>query len=253
MTTTVKLKAVVPPELEHSRRVAVATPPANPTVEPELQYLLPAGVTLYTTRLPVSASTRLETRNEGYVRNYDDLYGSFGALKPSSLLVGLTGPSYRLGPDGDEDLAARLTAAAGAPVLTVSLAIRKALVALGAQSLNLVSPYPGWLTEKAVAYWEAAGFSVRHVIKDQEDFRAYDLTTEDVVALLERVPFNDADATVMSGTGMITIPAIVAARAEIDRPVLSSNLCGAWWLTGQAGIAASQALRRSCPELADLG
>lgn len=251
MSGPVRFAAETPARLDLSRRFAVATPPANPTVEPELHYLLPPGLTLYVTRLPVSASTSLDTRNAGYVKNYDGLYESFGALKPRALLIGLTGPSYRLGADGDADLCRRLTEAAGAPVLTVSRAIRQGLEALGAGSVNLVSPYPGWLTEMAVAYWEAVGLKVRNVVKDQEEFRAYQITTDEVLRLLERVPFDDADATVMSGTGMITVPAIMAARKAVGRPILSSNVCGAWWLTRQAGPnGGADALRGVCPELA---
>ena len=44
---------------------------------------------------------------------------------------------------------------------------------------------------------------------------AYELTTDEVRAALAHVDQDRVDATVMSGTGMLTLPAILAARRTV--------------------------------------
>ena len=99
------------------------------------------------------------------------------------------------------------------PVETASHAIAQALATLGARRLCLVSPYPEWLTNEAIAYWREAGFEVVQVVKGSESFRAYELTDEEVGAALARTDDGAIDATVLSGTGMLT--ATQAERLKI--------------------------------------
>jgi maleate isomerase len=57
----------------------------------------------------------------------------------------------------------------------------------------------------------------------------------------------------MSGTGMITLPAIQAMQQRLAMPLLSSNLCGAWWLMRAAGCPApSRLFATLCPALSRL-
>ncbi len=229
----------------------VLVPPANPSVEPEMQRLLHPAMTLYAARLATMPGTTLEERNRRYIELYRDAVSAFGNLRLAALVIGLTGPSYRLLPEGDAALSRDLSAHAGKPVATASLAIAEALSTLGARRLCLVSPYPDWLTAEAVDYWHAAGCEVVEVIKMADTFRAYELTHDEVAAALSRVDHTRIDATVMSGTGMLTLPAVIAARKPGTQPILSSNLCSAWWLLRQAAPrAASPVLARAAPELA---
>jgi maleate isomerase len=165
-------------------------------------------------------------------------------------VIGLTGPSYRLGPQGDAELVARLTAKAGCPVATASAAIAAALAALGARRICLFSPYEAWLTDEAAAYWSAAGFAIAQTVKVSETFRAYELTAEEVEAALGGVDMNGADAIVMSGTGMITLPVIAARAGAAGPPLLSSNLCCAWWALRTLGVRPSAFFARVAPALA---
>lgn len=231
--------------------VAVATPSANPAVEPELHHLLPAKVALYSTRFPVMPGTTLMERNAAYLTYYAKAHEAFGALGPKALLLALTGPSYRLIGGRDEAMCAEISAKANIPVVTSSVAILEALRVLSAGSISLVSPYPAELTDMAVAYWEDAGIKVVEVIKVTEEFRAYELRSDEVFAALSKVKSSQSDATVMSGTGMISIPAITRARQTVAKPILSSNLCGGWWLTAKADQKASAALAKASPELAN--
>lgn len=232
----------------------VLVPSANPSVEPELQRLLAPAMTLYAARLPVMPGTTLEERNRRYLGQYRDAVKAFGDLALAAMVIGLTGPSYRLLAAGDVELARELTAlAGGTPVTTASRAIAEALSALGARRLCLFSPYPDWLTDEAVAYWRDAGHDVVQVVKVSETFRAYQLSNDEIAAALAGVHHDRVDATVMSGTGMLTLPAIVAARGTGAKPVLSSNLCSAWWLLRTtAQRAGSPWFERASPELAAL-
>lgn len=193
--------------------------------------------------------TTLLERNRRYIESYGPALASFGALPLDAAVIGLTGPSYKLLPDGDEDLCRRLSAS-GVKTQTASGAIAAALRALGARRVCLFSPYPSWLTAEAAAYWTAAGNEVTQVVKVSDTHDAYALTTADVVEALRQVRPDTVDAIVMSGTGMLTLPAILASRTALPVPFLSSNLCCAWWLTRQAQVVASPLLATLVPGLA---
>ena len=74
-------------------RVAVATPQANPTVEPELRALMPAGIEIYATRLTHPA-TRVEDRLDHYIRHMPEAIASFGSMQLAAFGFGCTGSSY---------------------------------------------------------------------------------------------------------------------------------------------------------------
>lgn len=245
----------MPTDLELIRPAAwagVLVPPSNPTVEPELHALLAPAMTLFAARFATMPGTTLEERNTRYLGLYDEAVTAFGTLNLAAMVIGLTGPSYRLRAARDLELMAQLTArAGGTPVATASQAIAQALAAIRARRICLVSPYPDWLTAEAAAYWRDAGHDVVQVIKISETFRAYELTSDEVAQALARVDHDRIDATVMSGTGMLTLPAILAARQAGAKPVLSSNLCSAWWLLRAAAQREGSALfGRAAPELA---
>ena len=77
-------------------RVGVATPQANPTVEPELRALLPADIGVYATRL-VHPAPRVEERLAWYIRHMPEAVRSFGTMNLRAFGFGCTGSSYVAG------------------------------------------------------------------------------------------------------------------------------------------------------------
>jgi maleate isomerase len=233
-----------------AQRVGIATPSANPAFELEIRALLPPSVGVHVTRLPVLPGTSLEERNAAYMAYYPDALASFGALPLDASAIGLTGPSYAFTPDQDVAFEARLSRDRDHKVVLPSRAIAGALEALGLRRVVLFSPYPGWLTDRSLTYWQAAGLDVVGVFKVSETFRAYELTPEEVIDALNRCPAPDDAAVIMSGTGMPTLDALAVCQPGRSSVLLPSNLAVAFALARVLGVAPSQAFLDVAPELA---
>ena len=216
----------------------MVVPPSNPVAEPELDALLGDEVRVYSDRLPVFAGMELVERNRRYVPAYADALDELAGLDLACALIAMTGPNYRLGVEGDRELCAALSERLEAPVRTTSLASRDALEALGIDRIQLVSPYPDWLTGDAVRYWEQAGVAVVDVesfLAEGEEFRAYETRTGEVVAHLEAIDPEPGSAVMLTGTGLGSVAAIHRVGQFAGVPILSSDLCGAWWILKQCG------------------
>lgn len=222
-----------PPDYGPRARVGVATPQANPTVEPELRELLPSNIGVYATRL-VHGSAYVEERLNHYVNHLPDAIGSFGSLNISAFGFACTGSSYLVGPRLEHDLTEAARAQCRLPVITAAQAIRAALGAAGVHRIALVSPYPEALAAAGYAYWQAAGVDVVAKLRVDatlnDTHRIYELTSEDALTAMRAIDSSRAQCIIASGTGMPTLRALRTLHAETAMPVLSSNLCLAWAL-----------------------
>jgi maleate isomerase len=235
-----------------THRVGIATPSANPAFEHEIRALLPPAVAVHVTRLPVMPGTTLEERNARYMSCYPEALASFGDLALGACAIGLTGPSYALSPHDDVAFQAKLSADRNCPVVLPSRAIADALAALGLRRAVLFSPYQGWLTDRSLAYWQAAGIDVVDVFKVSDTFRAYELSPDEVIAALRRCAAPADAAVIMSGTGMATLDALAACQFERPSLLLPSNLAVAFALVRALGVNPSAAFVEVAPMLARL-
>lgn len=228
-------------------RVGALVPPANPTVEVEYPALLPPAAALHAMRLPVVAGD-LDTRNLAYLDSYASCLQGFGSLKLDGAVIALTGSQYRIGHQEDLRRCEQLSERFGMPVETASSALARALRHLGITRISMVSPYPDWLTELAIAYWSGAGVHVDHVEHFADELVAYKVSPAEVAQRLASVQAHPDGAVLLSGTGMPTIESIMQATGR-QVPILSSNLCSIWSISRTLGIPHPDWMTRAFPWL----
>jgi maleate cis-trans isomerase len=205
----------------------VLTPQANTTVEAEMRVLLPRHVASVVARLTCPSSDSRE-RLVQYFRGAHDTLAQFDTAPIAIAGFACTGSTYLVGAQAEAASFAR----ARVPLVSAAGAVARALEALSAKKIALVSPYPEWLTQACVAFWRSRDVEVVALATppgDRSDTRRiYGLTASDARAGLASLDCSRADAVLLSGTGMPTLGAI--ADAGGSPPVLSSNLCLAWCL-----------------------
>jgi maleate isomerase len=223
------------PEYGPLGRVGLIVPPGNTTIEPELHSLVPDGVALYATRLPgrVSRDTSvgLKDRFVEYNGSLQAAANSFGSTELDALCYGVTGSCYLAGVEGERKLIEDLRVGGAKRVTTAARAITELLRAFGSRRLGIVSPYPEWVTELAIAYWEASGFDVAQVVQLSNVVSLYEVAIDEVLGPARAIEKAKVDIILLSGTGVPTLRAVEQLSQELSIPVTSSNLSLGWWLS----------------------
>ncbi len=218
--------------------VGVGVPQANPTVEAEMRRLMPADAEILTARLVSRAPTSVE-RLVDYYDGLDRTLDSYDVLRLDVFGFACTGSSYLVGAEREAEFVAEAEARLSCPFVTAAQAILDALAALAVERVALLAPYPADIVEAGVAFWQAAGLSIVQVMAidlgSKDTRRIYGLRSADALAALDGGVSGQAEALLMSGTGMPTLAALAPAAAQLGRPVLSSNYCLAWALRRALG------------------
>lgn len=215
-------------------RLGLGTPQGNPTVEAEMRRLIPIGVEYFTVRLG-SGSSEPKQRLIDYFAFLPESVKRYAKLELDGFICACTGSSYLLGDARARHYADMASEIIKAPVILAADAIADWLKAGHAASIVLLSPYPDWLNKPAIDYWQGHGFEVCGIaqvdIGSEDTYGIYEQQSSDAVGYAERLLDTEADAFVISGTGMPSLPLIKKLRAD-GRTVISSNLALA-----QAGLA----------------
>lgn len=224
-------------------RIGVLLPPGNPTVEPELYRMVPDGVSLHFARIeapatggPAGGAAGMEERTRAYREGLVGPAQALGQVRPAVAVLAHTASSYAVGFGQEQPLIDRIASLCGAPALLAAQAALAALQHFRVKRLALGTPYPESISRQAKAYWEAAGFRVvgYHRLPDVIDIYA---ESEERAHLLGRqADAPDAEAVLLSGTGLPTVAMLETLERDLGKPVISSNQASLWRALRLAGV-----------------
>ena len=205
----------------------VLIPSTNTTVEIESR-LLPGTYQAHFGRLMTSAPGRTFQPS----RDEDIDYQSrlLGTAKVGLMILAQTSASL-FADDYDEVVTRRMSEGAGVPAITSAQAVGRAVRALGARCIAIVSPYSAEVNERAGRY-----FAAKHRLETValEGFGATDsyaigqLGPENARNAFARIDRPQIEAFVVPGGNFPTMTSIAGWEREFGKLVVTTNQASFW-------------------------
>jgi len=209
-----------------ARHFGVLIPSTNTTVEIECR-LLPAAYQAHVGRLASSGRGSFSPSRDEDVDYQSRLLGT---AKVEIVVLAQTSASLSAD-DYDDVVTKRMSAGAGVPAVTSAQAVGRAVRALGARRIGIVSPYSEVVNQRAAHY-----FRTRHGLDTValEGFGATDayaigqLGPENARDAFARIDRPEIEAFVVPGGNFPTMPSIAGWEREVRKPVVTTNQASFW-------------------------
>jgi arylmalonate decarboxylase len=217
-----------------TRHFGVLIPSTNTTVEIECR-LLPAAYQAHVGRLKSSGGSFSPSRDE----DVDYQSQLLGTAKVEIVILAQTSASL-FADDYDDVVTKRMSAGAGVPAITSAQAVGRAVRALGARRIAIVSPYSDAVNARAAHY-----FTIRHGLETValEGFGATDayaigkLGPQNARDAFARIDRPAIEVFVVPGGNFPTMPSIAAWEREFEKPVVTTNQASFWAMLRAFGSA----------------
>jgi len=208
-----------------TRHFGVLIPSTNRPVEIECR-LVPAAYQAHVGRLKSSGGSFSPSRDE----DIDYQSQLLGTAKVELVILAQTSASL-FAEDYDEVVTKRMSAGAGVPALTSAQAIGRAVRALGARRIAVVSPYSGEVNARAARY-----FKDKHGLETValEGFGATDayaigqLGPQHAREAFARIDRPEIEVFVVPGGNFPTMSSIASWEREFGKPVVTTNQASLW-------------------------
>lgn len=228
-----------PPAIDYGSlgRIGLLLPSVNQAAEPQLRAMLPPGLAMAVTRLPLA-----DTSERALLAMADGVEQAARMLAEAccSLIVFHCTAVTTYSPQLEASILARITRATGVPARATSQALVAALQALKARRIVMLSPYPAAVDERERRFFQARGFEVLDAL-GRGCMTASDMmrvSPEEWIEMGLQHARPEAQSYLMSCTTVRTAEAVEALEARLQRPVITSNTAMAWDAMRQLGIDA---------------
>lgn len=212
----------------------VLIPSTNTTAETELSRLPPTYQAHYARLLTTTPGSPFAA---SCVEDIDYQSKLLATAKVSMIVLIQTSASLSAD-DYDETTMRRIAAAADVPAITSAHAVGRALRALGARNIGLVSPYSEEVNARATRY-----FARQHELKvaavagfaAQDSYSIGSLGPENARDAFARMMRPDIDAFVVPGANFMTMAFIDAWERECGKPIVTTNQASIWAIARALG------------------
>jgi maleate isomerase len=208
-------------------KLGMLLPSGNQAAEPQFHAMLPAGVSLHTTRLKLTGSSEKDLlAMTERVEEAAELAADAGA----DLLVFHCTAVSTFSVELEQSIKQRVAKASGKPVTATSEAIVAALRAVGAKKIVMLSPYIEAINQREAVYFDWAGLDCPDanamMAVTPEKWREFTLAHRHA----------DADAYLISCTTVRSTDVAEELEAALGRPVVTSNTAAVWHCLRTMGI-----------------
>ena len=216
-------------------RLGMLLPSGNVAAEAQFNAMLPAGVSLHTTRLKLTGSSDADLL--GMIDRLDEGAGLLADACVDLILFHCTAVStWDVGMD--QALPPRITAATGVAATSTARGLLAALRALQARRIVMVSPYIEATNVREAAFFESHGVTMLSTV-GLGIAAAKDMITVEPGAWYRLVRDNareDADAYLISCTAVRSLEVVADLERDLGKPVLTSNQAAVWHALRTMGV-----------------
>ena len=208
------------------RRFGVLVPSTNTTVEIECR-LLPLAYQALIARCKSSGAGRFSPSRDEDIDYQSHLLGT---AKVELIVLAQTSASL-FADDYDDVVTKRMSVGAGAPAITSAQAVGRAVRALGARRIGIVSPYSEAVNAKAARYFETKHGLTTIALEGFGATDAYaigQLGPENARNAFARIDRPEIEVFVVPGGNFPTMPSIAAWEKEFKKPVVTTNQASFW-------------------------
>ena len=223
-----------------SDTVLLVMPGTNTTVAPEMAALLPGFPRQLVARMPPSGPLTAETMG-AYLDSTLAVVTPFRPERPALVVYACTSAGFAAGAAGNAAIMDRLSAAMGAPVVSMADGMVQALRHGGARRVAVLTPYLPEVNAALHRYLAAAGIEVG-VLDSFECPTVAELCAVTEAQVLARAMALDAsgcDALFIACSQLPTLGALGPLREHHGIPVWSSISATAWVAMRQVAAQAA--------------